>query len=315
VSKTETVAHHMDTAQGSFGHRYSLNGFKWFSSATDSNIALALARTNTLDETSRGLSLFVVPLRLPLFPQPSEPLPSPTSNSIFLHRLKNKIGTHILPTAELSLQGTQGYLIGELGKGVPNIASVLNITRVWSAISGAGGLRKCLNIATEYAKVRAVQGGRLMLTDAPLHVSQLASANLMYRALVHLTFGTIRLLGKVECNTATPSEARLLRLLTPVTKAFVAEKACTAMEECMSMLGGAGYMEENEIGRMIRDCLVEKYGRFNHPLTILTSLFRIWEGTTTVMALDVVRAAKDSLTVNDFIFVGAHPTLHPLWLS
>lgn len=232
---------------------------KWFSSATDSEVSVALARTGSLKDGSRGLSLFLVPLRLPLFRSPLDLIPLSTSNNIFVHRMKNKIGTHILPTAELNLESAEGYLIGPLGQGVKNISSsVLNITRIWSAMSSIGKLRKCLAIATSYAKVRAIQGGTLLLKDAPIHVEQLASVNLLYQALFHLTFGVIGLLGKAECGTVTPEELRRLRMLTPVVKGYAAEKACTGMEEAMSAMGGAGYIEENGFGRAIRDSLVEK---------------------------------------------------------
>lgn len=231
---------------------------KWFSSATDSELSVALARTGSLKDGSRGLSLFLVPLRLPLFRTPLDPIPLPTSNNIFVHRLKNKIGTHILPTAELNLESAEGYLIGRLGQGVKNISPVLNITRIWSAMSSIGKLRKCLAIATSYAKVRAIQGGTLLLKDTPIHVEQLASVNLLYQALTHLTFGVIGLIGKVECGTVTHDELCRLRMLTPVVKGYAAEKACTGMEEAMSAMGGAGYIEENGFGRAIRDSLVEK---------------------------------------------------------
>lgn len=232
---------------------------KWFSSATDSEVSVALARTGSHGDGSKGLSLFLVPLRLPLIRNPSDPTPSPISNNIFIHRLKNKIGTHILPTAELTLESAEGYLIGALGKGVKNISPVLNITRLWSATASIGNLRKCLAMATSYAKVRAIQSGKLFLKDAPIHVEQLASVNLLYRALTHLTFGVIGLLGKVECGTASAEEELRLRMLTPVAKAYTAEKACAGMEEAMAAMGGAGYMEENAFGRSIRDALVEKW--------------------------------------------------------
>ncbi|KAG6820724.1 hypothetical protein H0H93_012777 [Arthromyces matolae] len=284
VSQTETIA----TVTGRnnvFGPTYTLDGFKWFSSATDSNISVALARTGTVKEGSRGLSLFLVPLRLPLLRSPTDPVPSSTSNNIFIHRLKNKIGTHTLPTAELSLESTEAYLIGQPEQGVKNISPVLNITRVWSAIASVGGLRKCLAIATAYSNVRLINGGKRLLRDAPLHVSQLAEINLLYRALMHLTFGVIRLMGKAECGVAEEGELKRLRMLTPTVKAFAAEKACAGMEEAMTTLGGAGYMEENGFGRSIRDSLVEK----------------IWEGTTTVLALDLVRAAQDPATLKEFV--------------
>ncbi|KAF9444339.1 hypothetical protein P691DRAFT_807532 [Macrolepiota fuliginosa MF-IS2] len=288
VSLTETAAN--PTGQTSpYGPKYTLNGLKWFSSATDSEISVALARTGTLEAGSRGLSLFLIPLRLPLFPSPSKPRPTPTSNNIFVHRLKNKVGTHALPTAELTLEDTEGYLLGELGKGVKNITSVLNLTRIWSSTASVGNLRKCLGMASSYAKVRRIQSGGTLLKDAPVHVAQLAEVNLLYRALLHLTFGVIGLLGRAECGGGSTEERedveRRLRMLTPVVKGYAAEKACTGMEEAMTALGGAGYMEENGFGRSIRDALVEK----------------IWEGTVTVLALDLVRSAIDPKNHQAFI--------------
>ncbi|KAF9013268.1 acyl-CoA dehydrogenase/oxidase [Cyathus striatus] len=238
VSQSETIAsptgrvHH-------YGPQYTLNGFKWFSSATDSEISVALARTGKVEDGSRGFHC--------------------SFNGIYVHRLKNKFGTRGLPTAELSLESTEGYLLGKVNEGVRNITPVLNITRLWSSIASIGNLRKCLAIATSYAEVRSIQGGK--------------------------PFGAIVLLGKSECGVATTEELQRLRILTPVAKAFAAEKASTGMEEAMAALGGAGYMEENGFGTAIRDALVEK----------------IWEGTSTVLALDLVRSAQNPGTMNAFI--------------
>ncbi|KII90615.1 hypothetical protein PLICRDRAFT_52341 [Plicaturopsis crispa FD-325 SS-3] len=287
VSQTETTAASVNL-NNNFGPQYTLDGFKWFSSATDSDVSLALARTGSAQDGSRGLSLFLVPLRRPLLRSPSDPTPPSISNGIFVHRLKNKIGTHALPTAELSLSGTEAYLIGALNNGVKSITPVLNITRVYAATSSIGNLRKCLAIATAYANVRSIRGGQQLLRDTPLHVAQLASVNLVYRALTHLTFGVVLLLGKSECGVASTEEQHRLRMLTPIVKAFTSEKACPAMEEAMTLLGGQGYMEENGIGRSIRDGLVEK----------------IWEGTTTVLSLDLVRAVRDPATIKAFLAWG-----------
>lgn len=268
VSLTETAAKSAGKTH-TLGPQYSLNGFKWFSSATESDIAIALARTGTLDAGSRGLSLFLVPLRTPLLRQPTDPTPHANSNKIFVHRLKNKIGTHAVPTAELSLEDTEAYLIGEFNQGIKNISPVLNITRVWSAVGSVGYLRRALAIATAYANFRTINGGKQLLRDTPLHVAQLASVNLTYRALAHLVFGTVVLLGKSECGTATREEAARLRVLTPMVKAFAAEKTSGAIEEAMASIGGQGYMEETQIGRLLRDCLVEKYICVPLPLATL----------------------------------------------
>lgn len=231
-----------------YGPVYSINGFKWFSSATDSDVAVALARTGPPNSGSRGLSLFLIPLRRPLIRRTSHPRPPALSNNIKIHRLKNKFGTKILPTAELSLEGSEAYLLGELNQGVKLITPVLNITRIHSAVGSVGAIRKCLAIATAFSSVRAVSGGKQLLRDNPLHVAELARVNLIYRALTHLAFGAVHLLGKTECDVATEEEVLRLRLLTPAVKAFAADRASFVIEECMTMLGGQGYMEETAMG-------------------------------------------------------------------
>ena len=181
VSQTETRA----TAMGSsdnFGPEHKLDGFKWFPSATDSDVSVALPRTGDPAQGSRSLSLFFVPLRLPLLRDTSSSAPSPVSNGILLHMLKNKIGTHVLPTAELSINDSTAYLLGPLNQGVKNIAPVLNVTRLYSGLSSVGYLRKCLAIASAHANVRAIGGHKQLLKDTPLHITQLASINLIYRA-------------------------------------------------------------------------------------------------------------------------------------
>ncbi|KAI0320518.1 hypothetical protein OF83DRAFT_1104307 [Amylostereum chailletii] len=265
VSQTETVATLSVTATHPLGKPYKLDGFKWFSSATDSSVSLALARTGTHAQGSRGLSLFLVPLRLPLLRSPSDPLPSPTSNNIFIHRLKNKIGTQ---------------------QGIKCIVPVLNITRIHSAIASIGSLRKALAIASSFATERRIAGGTQLLVDTPVHVAELAKISLTYRALSHLVFGAVHLLGKTECKTASDEETLRFRVLTPVVKGFAADKAVAAMEECMAALGGQGYMEENTVwARLIRDALVEK----------------IWEGTITVLALDLLRSIQVPGVLDSFM--------------
>ncbi|KAI0345964.1 hypothetical protein BDW22DRAFT_1467764 [Trametopsis cervina] len=284
VSQTETVATPIPHATSAYGPVYSLNGFKWFSSATDSDIALALARTGPPNSGSRGLSLFLIPLRFPIIRPPGTPPPSSLTNNIKIHRLKNKFGTKILPTAELSLEGAEAYLIGQANQGVKQITPVLNITRVHSAVTSVGYVRKCLAVATAFSNVRTIHGGKQLLKDTPAHVAVLAKANLTYRALTHLVLGAVLLLGKTECGRATKEEELRLRLLTPAVKGFAADKASGVIEESMAALGGQGYMEETGLGTNLKDAIVEK----------------IWEGTITVLSLDVVRAATKSDALQAF---------------
>ncbi|KAJ6590072.1 acyl-CoA dehydrogenase NM domain-like protein [Mycena vulgaris] len=277
VSRTETRAVPTSTMSMDLGPAYLLDGFKWFSSAAEGNLSVALARTGDTAAGSGALSLFVVPLRLQSFP-------TPLSNNIQIHRLKDKIGTHGVPTAELSLNSARAWLIGAPNQGIKTIAPMLNITRVHSAIHSVGSLQRCLSIARSYATVRAVGGGTKLLESIPLHMENLANTSILYGALTHLTFGAVALLGKSECDVATEEELARLRLITPTVKGFTAMKAVTAMEECMAALGAQGYIEETGFGRLIRDALVEK----------------IWEGTVDVMALDLVRATKGGHALESF---------------
>lgn len=288
---------------------YALNGFKWFSSATDSDISVALARTGDASAGSRSLSLFFIPLRKPLLRAPSDPRPPALTNGIRIHRLKDKVGTKIVPTAELSLDDTEAYLLGPLNQGVKLITPVLNITRVHSTITSIGYIRKCLAAATSYAKVRAIAGGKQLLADNSLHMSVLARANLTYRALTHMAFGMVLLLGRVECGVATGEEELRLRLLTSAMKAFASHHASIVIEECMSALGGQGYMEENGFGTYVVLCCDYRQtfvddDRIYLPRALRDALVeKIWEGTIVVLSLDLVRATSKPDVLPAFINV------------
>jgi alkylation response protein AidB-like acyl-CoA dehydrogenase len=96
-----------------------------------------------------------------------------------------------------------------------------------------------------------------------MHVAELAKISVTYRALSHFFFGTVLLLGKTECGVASSAESRRLRMLTPSLKAFAAERATGAMEDCMAACGGMGYMEEMGIGRCVsRVCPVDAVLKF-----------------------------------------------------
>ncbi|KAJ6607706.1 acyl-CoA dehydrogenase/oxidase [Mycena sp. CBHHK59/15] len=276
VSRSETTASATPTSADDLGPAYLLDGFKWFSSAAEGNMALALARTGASTAGTRSLSLFLVPVRIP-------PFPTPLSNNVHIHRLKDKVGTRAVPTAELSLNGARAWLVGAENAGVRLITPMLNITRTHSAIHSIGSLMRAFALASAYASVRAVDGGKLLRT-IPGHMETLARVGLVYRALTHLTFGGIALLGRTECGVATPDELARLRLLTPAMKAFAALKVVPAIEECMAAMGGQGYMEETGIGRLIRDTVVEQ----------------IWEGTIEVLAHDLIRASRDKGIVDSF---------------
>ena len=225
VSFTETTAKPLDPSLplDQPGTPYLLDGFKWFSSALDGEIAVALARTGPPNSGNGGLSLFLLPLKSK----------NGQSNGVFVHRLKNKFGTKTLPTAELELSNSVGYLIGNLNQGVRTIAPVLNITRIHSSTDSLGSLGRSISIAKAFAKVRTVRGKTL--DQSELHTFTLSRIIILYKALLNLVFTVVLLLGKseVEESKMTEVEKSLLRLLTPVLKAFCAARSCGGMLEMM----------------------------------------------------------------------------------
>ena len=257
VSGTSTVAKRD-------GPQFRLYGTKWFTSATTSQMALTLARPEGADPGSRGLSLFYLELR------DHAGLP----RAMRVLRLKDKLGTRALPTAEIELDGTPAWMVGGEGQGVRKIATVLTITRVYNALAAVAGMRRAMALARDYARRRTAFGRPL--GEHPLHVETLAAMQVELAGSFLLVFRVIELLGLTELGMATERDARVLRLLTPVVKLYTGKRALAIASETIEAFGGAGYIEDTGLPRLLRDAQV----------------LSIWEGTTNVLSLDVWRAIE-----------------------
>ena len=263
---------------------YSISGFKWFSSATDSAMTVLLAR-----ETSGGISAFFAPMRRRIGPNSTE------LNGITIQRLKSKLGTRAVPTAELVLSDMRAWPVGKPGEGVKEISTVLNITRAHNAVTAVGLWSRGLAMSRAFSRVRRTRGRLLM--DTPAHVRTLAEQHIGYRAMMHLTYFTVALLGTCEnegsfsvsqspypaSKLVTPESAPfLLRLMTPLAKMLTAKASIAGLAECMESLGGVGYLENDDVAmnvaRLFRDA----------------NVLSIWEGTTNIMADDLIRVVKGS---------------------
>lgn len=262
VSGTSTVAKKTSAD-------WILNGTKWFTSATTSPMAMLLARPDGADAGSRGLSLFYCELR-----DSKNKL-----QNIEVIRLKPKLGTNALPTAELNLKGTPAKLVGDEGGGVKKISALFNITRVYNSVCATSQMRRALDLAWDFASKRSAFGKKLI--DLPLHKSNLQAQEEEFQKCFHLTAFVAHLLGKDECDTATESERTLLRALTPIAKMYTAKTCIKVVSEVVESFGGAGYIEDTGIPRLFRDAQV----------------FSIWEGTTNVLSLDFLRSVEKENTL------------------
>ena len=255
VGRSETVAR-----QDEGGWR--LWGRKWFTSATTSPMALTLARPEGNGPGGRGLAVFYVETRDG----------KGRLHRIRVDRLKDKLGTRKVPTAELTLLGTPAIPVRGTTDGVRNIAPMLNITRTWNAVSSVALLRRGLALARDYAGKRIAFGGPL--SDKPLHLDTLAGIQAELEGALLLTFRAVELLGREEADEISEEELRLLRVLTPLAKLTTARQAVAGTSEVLEAFGGAGYVEDTGLPVLLRDAQV----------------LPIWEGTTNVLALDALRA-------------------------
>ena len=265
VGRTETVARPLPDGG------YALTGVKWFTSATTADCALALART--LDpagqavEGSRGLGLYLVELVDPRDGRRQ------VGEQIRVRRLKDKLGTKSLPTAELDLDGAYALPIGDLHRGVKTITGMLNVTRLWNAYASVSGMARAVQLALAYAREREAFGARLV--DQPLHRATVARMQVDYEGALALTARVAQVMGRVEAGTASPREATVLRGLLPVVKLLTAKDAVAVASEALEAFGGAGYIEDTGLPALLRNAQV----------------LTIWEGTTNVLSLDLLRAA------------------------
>lgn len=169
-------------------------------------------------------------------------------------RLKHKLGTRAVPTAELELEGARGVLVGRRGRGVPMIASLFNVTRIHNAVSSASMARRAVNLALAYARVRSAFGKPL--SSLPLHVRTLARMQVDSRAMSAMVFDVVAMLGASEAATdaAARDEAAMnLRLATPLAKAFTGKLGIAVVSEALEALGGTGYMEDVPVAALYRD--------------------------------------------------------------
>ncbi|RME40733.1 MAG: acyl-CoA dehydrogenase, partial [Caldilineae bacterium] len=256
VGTSETIARH------EAGDVWRLYGRKWFASATTTPIALTLARPEGNGPGGRGLALFYVELR-------DE---QGRLRNIRVDRLKDKLGTRKVPTAELTLEGTPARLVMGTTNGVRNITPMLNITRTWNSIIAASLMRRGLALARNYARLRVAFGASL--SEKPLHLDTLADLQAETEAAFHLAFRLVELIGLHETDGLDEEGEHLLRLLTAVTKLTTARQAVAVVSEAIEAFGGAGYVEDTGLPALLRDA---------HVLSI-------WEGTTNVLSLEALRA-------------------------
>lgn len=236
------------------GDEYSITGHKWFCSYPPCEVFLILA------QAPGGLSCFLVE----------------NGPGMEFQRLKDKLGTRSLPTAEVEYRDLPGRLVGEEGQGVKAIIRMVNHTRLDCLLTSASVIRRAVAEAVHHARRREAFGARL--TDQPAMRNVLADLAVESEAATAVALRVARAYDE--------GDEPLCRLATAVLKYWVCKRAPVHVTEAMECLGGNGYVEESVLPLLFRDSPVST----------------IWEGSGNVLALDVLRAvAKEQGALDAYL--------------
>jgi len=250
------------------GNEWRLYGEKWFCSNADAGLAMVLARPDGAPAGTKGLALFLLP-RI---------LPDGSSNTYRIVRLKDKLGTRDMASGEIGLEGALAYLVGDPNRGFLQMTDMINMSRLSNGMRAAGMMRRALTESLFVARRRIAFGKRLI--DLPLMRRQLMKIMLAAEAARSVMLFTAVELEKADAGDEIAR--RKVRVLTPLIKFRACRDARRATGDAMEVRGGCGYIEEWSDPRLVRDA----------------HLGSIWEGTSNVVALDVMRAIRreDALT-------------------
>jgi len=260
------------------GDVWRLRGEKWFCSHADADVALLLARPRGAPPGTAGLALYAMPRRLE----------DGARNAYRIVRLKDKLGTRSMASGEILLEGAQAWLVGDERRGFRQMMEQVNLSRLSHGVRAAAMMRRCFNEARAAARGRRAFGRRLdempmvrrQLLDILMPAEQALSMSLFAAAAMDAADAArAGAEGAGAAGAATHAAgadaAAALRILTPLLKLRACRDNVRVAAAAMEIRGGNGYVEEWVNARLVRDAQIGV----------------IWEGTSNIVALDVVTRA------------------------
>lgn len=264
---------------------YAITGTKIFISAgehdlTDNIIHLVLAKTPGAPDSSKGISLFVVPKVLV-----NEDGSLGERNAVTCGSIEHKMGIHANSTCVMNYDGAKGWLVGEEMKGLAAMFIMMNAARLGVGLQGLGVAEIAYQNAVQYAGDRR-QGRALTGPQEPnekadtLFVHPDVRRMLMEAKAWTEGLRALCLWGalQVDLEHQAASEADremaadLIGLLTPVIKGVGTDKAYEVATNAQQVYGGHGYIQEWGMEQYVRDARIAM----------------IYEGTNGVQAMDLV---------------------------
>lgn len=276
--KTKAVPQDDDT--------FSLTGTKIFITGgehdlTENIVHLVLARLPDAPEGVKGISLFLVPKFMPDAAGVPEDY-----NQVVCGSIEHKMGIKGSSTCVINFEGAQGYLVGELNKGLTHMFKLMNLARLAIGLQGLGlgelAYQNAVVYARERLQARALSG--VKNPDGPadpiiVHpdVRRMLLTTRAYvegcRALSLWTAMQLDIVHHHEDAQAREAANDFIELITPVFKAFFTDMGYETTTLCQQVFGGHGYIQETGVEQFVRDARIAQ----------------IYEGTNGIQALDLVR--------------------------
>jgi len=239
------------------GTGWRLYGTKFYCSAAHADYSVVTAKP--LD--SHDVALFVVPSWMPGDKEKEK------RNGFSINRLKNKLGTRELPTAEITYDGAIAYPLGELNRGISNVVGVvLAHSRMMCGLGAASNITRAAREAKKYSEWRSAFG--IQISNFALVALQIEQLELAAKRTAAGAFKIqsqiIRLeehdkrITPLEIESEETKQQRFnLRQLIMLQKLVSCTDSSRSVETAMSIFGGHGLMEDfSSLPRLYRDAVV-----------------------------------------------------------
>ncbi len=259
---------------------YEISGTKiWITGGeqdlVDNIVHLVLAKLPGAPDSSKGISLFLVP----------KFLEDGTRNPAFCGGLEHKMGIKASATCVMNFENAKGWLIGKENEGLKCMFTMMNSARIMVGVQGLGLAEKAYQISLDFAKER-LQSRSLTGPKSPdekadaiiVHpdVRRMLTQQKVFlegaRCMAYWTGMNLDLAEKHPDSEVREEADDIVQIMTPIVKAYLTDEGYFSTDQALQSMGGAGFTQDWEVEQLLRD------GR----------IARIYEGTNGIQSLDLV---------------------------
>ena len=259
---------------------YAISGTKiWITGGdhdmVDNIVHLVLAKLPGAPDSSKGISLFLVP----------KFLEDGTRNPAFCGGLEHKMGIKASATCVMNFENAKGWLIGKENEGLKCMFTMMNSARIMVGVQGLGLAEKAYQISLGFAKER-LQSRSL---SGPKNPEQKADPIIVHpdvrrmltqqkvflegaRCMAYWTGMNLDLSEKHPDADVREEADDIVQIMTPIVKAYLTDEGYFSTDQALQSMGGSGFTQDWEVEQLLRD------GR----------IARIYEGTNGIQSLDLV---------------------------